>query len=153
MGKRLSLIIATFTLAVLRPVLSHWHLWCKFITVVSYKHQEVSNYQWLNWLLHLHLKDPEALYFRPVHLFEVKKNPTFFRPDVVTSDCGTNPGHFLSVCPEIFPGILQIKYGRNDLKFHMLMYPQAEHLQNWLDFGHGVLISPISGTILTLWNG
>ena len=37
-----------------------------------------------------------------------------------------------------FPGISWRRNGRKSLKFCMLMYP--DHLQNWLDFGHGSLI-------------
>ena len=37
-----------------------------------------------------------------------------------------------------FLGFLLRTRGRSGLKFGMLMYP--DHLQNWLDFGHGLLI-------------
>ena len=37
-----------------------------------------------------------------------------------------------------FPGISRRTHGGNGLKFCMLMYP--DHLQNWLDYGHGLLI-------------
>ena len=37
-----------------------------------------------------------------------------------------------------FPGIFVRTHGRNELNLNMLMYP--EHLQNWLEFGHGLLI-------------
>ena len=33
----------------------------------------------------------------------------------------------------------------------MLLYP--DHLQNWLDFGHGLLIFLLLGTTLVYWNG
>ena len=36
--------------------------------------------------------------------------------------------------------------GMNRLKFHMLMYP--DHLHNWLDFGHALMISLI---MVPLW--
>ena len=44
----------------------------------------------------------------------------------------------LSVRPERFPGICQRTHGGNRLKFCMLMY--LGHLQNWLDYSHGLLI-------------
>ena len=37
-----------------------------------------------------------------------------------------------------FPGICWRTHGGNGLKFGMLMY--LGHLQNWLDYGHGLLI-------------
>ena len=43
-----------------------------------------------------------------------------------------------SVRPERFPGICQRTHGGNGLKFCMLMY--RDHLQNWLDYGHGLSI-------------
>ena len=43
-----------------------------------------------------------------------------------------------SVRPERFQGICQRMLGGNGLKFCMLMY--LDHLQNWLDYGHGLLI-------------
>ena len=47
-----------------------------------------------------------------------------------------------SVCPPVrperFPGICRRTHGRNCLKFCMLMY--LGHLQNWWDYGHGLLI-------------
>ena len=43
-----------------------------------------------------------------------------------------------SVRPERFPGICRRTHGGNGLKFCMLMY--LGHLQNWLDYGHGLLI-------------
>ena len=42
-----------------------------------------------------------------------------------------------SVRPERFPGICWRTHGGNGLKFCMLMY--LDHLQNWLDYGHGLL--------------
>ena len=43
-----------------------------------------------------------------------------------------------SVRPERFPGICPRTHGRNGLKFYMLMY--LDHLQDWLVYGHGLLI-------------
>ena len=43
-----------------------------------------------------------------------------------------------SVRPERFPGICRRMHGGIDLKFYMLMY--LDHLQNWLVYGHGLLI-------------
>ena len=43
-----------------------------------------------------------------------------------------------SVRPNRLPGISRRTHGWNSLTFCMLMYP--DHLQNWLDFGHGLLI-------------
>ena len=37
-----------------------------------------------------------------------------------------------------FPGICRRRHGGNGLKFYMLMY--LDHLQNWLVYGHGLLI-------------
>ena len=43
-----------------------------------------------------------------------------------------------SVRPERFPGICRRTHGGSGLKFCMLMY--RDPLQNWLDYGHGLLI-------------
>ena len=43
-----------------------------------------------------------------------------------------------SVHPERFPGICRRTHGRNGLKFCTLMY--LDHLQNWLVYGHVLLI-------------
>ena len=43
-----------------------------------------------------------------------------------------------SVRPERFPGICPRMHGAICLKFYMLMY--LDHLQNWLVYGHGLLI-------------
>ena len=43
-----------------------------------------------------------------------------------------------SVRLESFPGICRRTHGGNELKFCMVMY--LDHLQNWLDYGHGLLI-------------
>ena len=45
---------------------------------------------------------------------------------------------FRSVCLDRFPSISHRTYVRNGLKFCMLVYP--DHLQNWLDLGHSLLI-------------
>ena len=44
----------------------------------------------------------------------------------------------MSVGPERYPGICWITHRGNGLKFCMLMY--LDHLQNWLDYGHGLSI-------------
>ena len=60
----------------------------------------------------------------------------------------TVSGHFLENCSNLgFPGIFWRMHGRNSLKFCMLMYP--DHLQNWLDFGHSLLIFLILAPVLT----
>ena len=48
------------------------------------------------------------------------------------------PSVRLSVRPSWFPGICRRMHGRISLKFYMLMY--LDHLQNWLVYGHGLLI-------------
>ena len=48
------------------------------------------------------------------------------------------PSVRLSVRPERFPGICQRMHGGIRLKFYMLMY--LDHLQNWLVYGHGLVI-------------
>ena len=47
----------------------------------------------------------------------------------------------LSIHPERFPGIWRRMFGGNGHKSCMLMY--LGHLQNWLDYGHGLLIYQI----------
>ena len=47
----------------------------------------------------------------------------------------------LSIRPERFPGIWRRMFGGNGHKSCMLMY--LGHLQNWLDYGHGLLIFQI----------
>ena len=42
------------------------------------------------------------------------------------------------VCSERFLGIYRRTHGGNGLKFYKLMY--LDHLQNWLDYGHRLLI-------------
>ena len=44
----------------------------------------------------------------------------------------------MSVRPERFPGICLRMHGGISLKLHMLMY--LDHLQNWLVYGHGLVI-------------
>ena len=53
------------------------------------------------------------------------------RPSVRPSVCP-------SVRPERFPDICQRLHGGISLKFYMLMY--LDHLQNWLVYGHGLVI-------------
>ena len=53
------------------------------------------------------------------------------RPSVRPSVCP-------SVRPERFPGICRRMHGGISLKFYMLMY--LDHLQNWLVYGHGLLV-------------
>ena len=48
----------------------------------------------------------------------------------------------LSVHPERFPGICRRTHRGNALKFCTLIYP--DHLQKWLDYGHGLLVFLIS---------
>ena len=52
------------------------------------------------------------------------------------------PSVHLSVRPSVrlerFPGICRRTHGGNGLKFCMVMY--LDHLQNWIDYGHGLLI-------------
>ena len=50
-----------------------------------------------------------------------------------------------------FSAISQGTHGGNGLAFCMLMY--LKHLQNWVDYGHSLLIFSNFGTILTAWNG
>ena len=52
-----------------------------------------------------------------------------------------------SVRPERFTGICRRTHGGNGPTFCLLMY--HGHLENWLDYGHGLLIFLIFGTILT----
>ena len=54
---------------------------------------------------------------------------------------------FRPVCPDRFSGISRT-HGGNGLKFCMLMYP--DHLQNWIDYGHGLLIFLL---LASLWLG
>ena len=57
------------------------------------------------------------------------------RPSVRPSVC---PSVRPSVRPERFPGICRRMHGGISLKFYMLMY--LDHLQNWLVYGHGLLV-------------
>ena len=56
-------------------------------------------------------------------------------PSIHPSVC---PSVCPSVRPERFPGICWRTHGGNGLKFYMLMY--LDHLQNWLVYGHGLLV-------------
>ena len=53
----------------------------------------------------------------------------------------TNRDRF-TACPSVrserFPGICRRTHGGNGLKCYILMYP--DHFQNWLVYGHGLLI-------------
>ena len=59
--------------------------------------------------------------------------------------------YMFSDCPSVrfvrFPGIFLGTHEISGLKFVMLMYP--DHLQNWLDFGHGLLLCVI---VVALWH-
>ena len=57
----------------------------------------------------------------------------FIRPTVTVLQHVRPP-----VRPDRFPGICWRTHGGNSLKFCMLVY--LGHLQNWLDYGHGLLI-------------
>ena len=57
-------------------------------------------------------------------------------PSVRPSVCP--PSVCPSVRPERFPGICRSMLGGISLKFYMLMY--LDHLQNWLVYGHGLLV-------------
>ena len=57
-----------------------------------------------------------------------------------------HPSVRLSVRPSWFPGICRRMHGRISLKFYMLMY--LDHLQNWLVYGHGLLIFLILANFL-----
>ena len=57
------------------------------------------------------------------------------RPSVRLS---VRPSVCPSVRPERFPGICRRMHGGISLKFYMMMY--LDHLQNWLVYGHGLLI-------------
>ena len=57
---------------------------------------------------------------------------------IMFSGCINCPSVRPSVCPERFLGICWRTHRWNGLKFCMLMY--LDHLQNGLDYGHGLLI-------------
>ena len=59
----------------------------------------------------------------------------FYGMSVRPSVC---PSVRLSVRQERFPGIFRRMHGGISLKFYMLMY--LDHLQNWLVYGHGLLV-------------
>ena len=98
----------------------------------------------LGSFLCLRLQAPEALCFRvvcpSVHPSEAWNN--LFSP--VHGSVGPTDRFAAcpSVCPSVrrerFPSICQRMHGGNGLKFCMLMY--LGHLQNWLDYGDGLLI-------------
>ena len=62
--------------------------------------------------------------------------------DHFTACPSVRPSVRLSVCPSVrperFPGICRRTHKGNSLKFYMLMY--LDHLQNWLVYGHSLLI-------------
>ena len=58
--------------------------------------------------------------------------------DHFTACPSVRPSVCPSVRPERFPGICWRTYGENGLKFCTLMY--LDNLQNWLVYGHGLLI-------------
>ena len=83
-----------------------------------------------------------------VHLSEARN--TLFPPvhgSVAPSD---QPWLFfgLSVCPSVGIGFWACRrtHGGNGLKFCILMYPHR--FQNWLDYGHGLLIFLLLATLL-----
>ena len=101
-------------------------------------------------LLCLRLKAPEALCFRVVRP-SVRPKPEIPSFDLYMGPLvhPTNRNRFTacpsvrpSVCPSVrperFPGICRRTHGGNGLKFYMLMY--LDRLQNWLVYGHGLLI-------------
>ena len=83
--------------------------------------------------------------FRPVHRsVGPPDQPLPFygmsvRPSVRSSvRLSVRPSVCPSVRPERFPGICRRLHGGISLKFYMLMY--LDHLQNWLVYGHGLVI-------------
>ena len=65
----------------------------------------------------------------------------------------TNRDRF-AACPSVRPSerllcICRRTHGGNGLKFCMPMY--LDHFQNWLDYGHGLLIFFLFGATLTLF--
>ena len=58
--------------------------------------------------------------------------------DCFTACPSVRPSVCPSVRPEWFPDICRRTHEGNGQKFHMLMY--LDHLQNWLVYGHGLLI-------------
>ena len=67
----------------------------------------------------------------PTNRYRFTACPSVRRPSVRPSVCP-------SVRPERFPGICRRMHGGIRLKFYMLMY--LDHLQNWLVYGHGLVI-------------
>ena len=101
-------------------------------------------------ILCLRLKAPGALCFQVVRpsVRPSKARSTLFPPVHGSGGPSDQPWPFngmsvrpsvlLSVRPERFPGICRRMHGGNSLKLCMLIY--LDHLQNWLDYGHGLLI-------------
>ena len=86
---------------------------------------------------------------RKHHLFGLSVCPSVHpKPEIASFDLymgplvhPTNCDRFTacpSVHPERFPGICRRMHGGNSLKFYMLVY--LDYLQNWLVYGHGLLI-------------
>ena len=84
----------------------------------------------LFWPVHGSIGPPD----QPLPFYSMSVRPSV-RPSVCPSvRLSVRP----SVRPERFPGICRRMHGRISLKFYMLMY--LDHLQNWLVYGHGLLI-------------
>ena len=70
------------------------------------------------------------------------KHPLLTCTWVVTILRHVRPSVRPSICPSVrlerFPGICRRTHRGNGLKFYMLMY--LDRLQNWLVYGHGLLI-------------
>ena len=78
------------------------------------------------------------LYMGPL-VHPTNRNRCTACPSVRLSVCpSVRPSVCPSVRPEWFPGICRRTHGGNGLKFYMLMY--LDRLQNWLVYGHGLLI-------------
>ena len=80
----------------------------------------------LFWPVHRSVGPPD----QPLPFYGMSVCPSL-RPSVRPSVCP-------SVRPERFPGICRRLHGGISLKFYMLMY--LDHLQNWLVYGHGLVI-------------
>ena len=89
-------------------------------------------------------------------------------PEILHADVSWPPSELISLWPRSvnfsnfgtiltrvklgFPGISWRTHGGNGLKYRMLLYP--DHLQNWLDYGYGLVIFFFNfGAILTQWKG
>ena len=104
----------------------------------------------LTYFLCLHLKVPAVLRFRVVCLSVRLSVHLSVRPKPKIPSFHLYMGPLVhptkndrfSACPSVhlerFLGISWRPHGGNGLKFCMRMYP--DHLQNWLDYGHGLLI-------------